>query len=282
MQQIEQQQESNVDSFLCPSFSTYSTNKLNDIAERVTRDQNDNEENDFEFVAFRKGDGVYIDGQSARVFPIFNRENLTTEAERHRAGEKSSGAEENTAAIRVAFGSLLVGNEEEGSDRSTSSSSEEEVEVEVEVEGEMEAVAAGSFCLWTPKSVQASASPSRCKKSNSTGSSTSTPSKRWKLLSFLRRSNSEGVRLSSSSSSSLASNSVKKGAKLSEGSTARVAGKMVPVARNGGGKKAPAAALEGLYVRKGEIIRRKSYLSYRQELGFGVGLNAIGRGFPLQ
>ncbi|KAJ4712331.1 DUF1645 domain-containing protein [Melia azedarach] len=42
----------------------------------------------------------------------------------------------------------------------------------------------GTYCVWTPK---ASESPGRCKKSNSTGSS-----KRWKFRDLLYRSNSDG------------------------------------------------------------------------------------------
>ncbi|XAR72628.1 hypothetical protein NMG60_11019337 [Bertholletia excelsa] len=44
----------------------------------------------------------------------------------------------------------------------------------------------GTYCIWTPRS--AAESPARCKKSNSTGSST----KRWKFRDLLRRCNSDG------------------------------------------------------------------------------------------
>ncbi|KAK7244164.1 hypothetical protein RIF29_38982 [Crotalaria pallida] len=62
----------------------------------------------------------------------------------------------------------------------------------LEVE-ELDGIPTGTYCVWTPKSVQSvQASPNRCKKSNSTGSSSASPSKRWKLLDLLRRSKSEG------------------------------------------------------------------------------------------
>ncbi|BAT99243.1 hypothetical protein VIGAN_10064500 [Vigna angularis var. angularis] len=47
---------------------------------------------------------------------------------------------------------------------------------------ELEGVPAATYCMWTPNS------PRKCKKSNSTGSS----SKKWKLFDLLRQSNSEG------------------------------------------------------------------------------------------
>ncbi|KAE9590430.1 hypothetical protein Lalb_Chr21g0319491 [Lupinus albus] len=49
----------------------------------------------------------------------------------------------------------------------------------------LDAIPADTYCVWTPKSLQ----PNRCKKSNSTPS-TSSSSKIWKLLDLLRRTKS--------------------------------------------------------------------------------------------
>ncbi|KAK7316447.1 hypothetical protein VNO77_35486 [Canavalia gladiata] len=271
----QEEHKESVDSLVCPSFSAYSSNKLNDIADQVTRDNqnddsfdaNDDHDTDFEFVAFRKvADDVFFDQSPA--FPIFNRD-LATETE-----EPRSGAEEDTTAIQITLGKLLM-------DDSASSSASSEVE------DELEAIPAGTYCVWTPK--PAKPSPSRCKKSKSTGSSSS---KRWKLLDLLRRSNSEGkesfvfLTPSSSSSSSLGFNSAKKKAQNSkEESGAMVAGKKIPASSGREKKVSAVSAHEALYVRNREmrkVDKRRSYLPYRQDLvGFCVNLNAMGKSFPL-
>ncbi|KAA8542671.1 hypothetical protein F0562_023830 [Nyssa sinensis] len=51
---------------------------------------------------------------------------------------------------------------------------------------ELDEIAPGTYCVWTPKAA-AEESPGRCKKSNSTGSS-----KRWKFRDLMHRSNSDG------------------------------------------------------------------------------------------
>ncbi|XP_042969159.1 uncharacterized protein LOC122301862 [Carya illinoinensis] len=66
---------------------------------------------------------------------------------------------------------------------------------EEEVEDALDGVPNGTYCIWTPNSSNnssAKASPSKCKKSNSTGTGPASTSKRWRLLSFLRRCNNEG------------------------------------------------------------------------------------------
>lgn len=291
MQKEQEHGESVVESLVCPSFSTYSSNTLNDIADQVTREEhhhlndNDGNQNDFEFLAFRKAaDGVFFEGSqnASQVFPIFNRDLL---AEHDGAGD---GKVSDAAAIRIPFGKLLIGDEERGPDPSpspppppsTSSSSDD-----------LEEIPAGTYCVWTPKSVKAS--PNRCKKSNSTGSSSSSSSsKRWKLLSLLRRSKSDGkesIVLLTPSSSPPPNAAKKKGAKGETNSKEQCAGKKIPAPGKSGEKKFPASPLrspsrspyEALYGGKREI-RRKSYLPYKQGLvGFCISLNSIGRGFPL-
>ncbi|XP_057440506.1 uncharacterized protein LOC130732486 [Lotus japonicus] len=58
-----------LDSFLCPSFNSYSTDQLAGIAAQVGRD-NLNDDTDFEFVAFQET------ADDDAVFPLFNRDHL--------------------------------------------------------------------------------------------------------------------------------------------------------------------------------------------------------------
>ncbi|XP_004489273.1 uncharacterized protein [Cicer arietinum] len=278
-------EESAMDSFVCPSFSTYSTNNVNDIADQVTQendtshsqnDTNQNDNDDFEFVAFRKSsDEIFFDSNryisaTHDGFPIFNRDI---------SGRWNSDA----AEIRISFEKLLIGDEKKsGESRDSQSSSSSEVG------GDLLAVSPDMYCLWTPKSPAVSpmtspmASPSKCNKSNSTGSSSnSSSSKRWKFLSLLRRSKSDGKESLIMLNSSLG---FKKGEKeknskehSDKSKIPNVAGKQIPVTV----KKVPAPlpAIEAYYGRKKET-RRKSYLPYKQELvGFGVDFNAFGRSF---
>ncbi|WVZ14204.1 hypothetical protein V8G54_011770 [Vigna mungo] len=270
--QKEEEHESVEEWLVCPSFSAYSSNTLDDIADQVTRndDRFDQNDTDFEFVAFRKvADGVFLEALAEAeipTFPIFDRD-LSAEAENGGRG-RDSGEE----AIQSTLGKLLL-------EDSTSCSSSE-------VDDELENVPPGTYCVWTPKPSPAS---TPCRKSKSTGSSSS---KRWKLLDLLRRSNSEGKESAVFLTPPV--NSVKKGVKSENGKKIVASGrdsKMFPAiaAIGGGGKRFPAIAAvsahEALYVRNREMRRedkRKSYLPYRQDLvGFCVNLNAMGKAFPL-
>jgi len=271
--QKEEEHESVEECLVCPSFSAYSSNKLDDIADQVIQnderfDQNDT---DFEFVAFSEVvDGVVLEAVAEveiPTFPIFDRD-LAAEAE-NSGGGRDSGQE----LIQNTLGKLLL-------DDSPSCSSSE-------VEDELESVPPGTYCVWRPKPSPASAP---CRKSKSTGSSSS---KRWKLLDLLRRSNSEGkesvVFLTPSVNSAK-----RKGVKSENGKKIAANGgngKRIPAitAIGGGGKRLPAIAAasahEALYVRNREMRRedkRRSYLPYRQDLvGFCVNLSAMGKAFPL-
>ncbi|XP_061363217.1 uncharacterized protein LOC133306843 [Gastrolobium bilobum] len=258
----EEEHKESVDSLLCPSFSTYchSSNKLADIAQQVIQNDNDfnANDNDFEFVAFPKAaDGVFFDGDSGRFFPIFNRDLVT------------ATKEEDAAAIQFPMRKLLIGDEEKRREPSPTTSSSSS-----EVEDDLVAIPAGTYCVWTPNSVKPS--PDRCKKSNSTGSSST---KRWKLLDLLRRSNSDGKESSSLVLVTPSSDSTKKkkgvkgesskeqcGSRKAEILTSRFAGKKIPAAAaSGGEKKVFTSAHEALYLKNRET-RKRSYLPYRQEL----------------
>ncbi|XP_020203215.1 uncharacterized protein LOC109788799 [Cajanus cajan] len=243
-----EEREESVDSLVCPSFSAYSSDALHRVADQVTRNddrfsQNDDDD-DFEFVAFGKvAEGVFLDAASP-AFPIFDRDLAAPEGD---GGRRSSGEE----AIQITLGKLLM-------DDSPSCSSSE-------VEDELENVPPGTYCVWKPKATAALP----CRKSKSTGSSSS---RRWKLLDLLRRSNSEGkesvVFLTPS-------------AKKKDGGGKKVAASGGGERKLTAAVSAHEALyVRNREMRRED--KRRSYLPYRQDLvGFCVNLNAMGKAFPL-
>ncbi|CAK8533648.1 unnamed protein product [Lathyrus sativus] len=320
MQKEQENEESVMDSFLCPSFSTYSSNNLNDVARQVINENDQihsqNDKDDFEFVAFQKtADEVFFDHgrrNSIRgVFPIFNSED----------GKRSSVVVEISVPLRELMNSdgdrrnsdvaedsipLKKLNNRDGDRRNSNSvdilnplqklitgDQKWNIYPSSEVEDDLDAAPPASYCLWMPKSPKVSpiASPINCKKSNSTGSTLNpSSSKRWKCLSLLRRSKSERKEslilvtpsLEFKKEAKVENPKVKSGGKGNvEKNKAKIAETKVPVTETK--IQARVTAMEAFYLRKKEI-NRKSYLPYNQELiGFGVGFNAtIGRGFPLR
>ncbi|XP_058752118.1 uncharacterized protein LOC131625253 [Vicia villosa] len=253
MQKEQENKESALDSLLCPSFSVYSSNNLNDVAEQVIIEndhldfQYDND--NFEFVAFQKtSDEAFFDHRRGNttqgVFSVSKRHDVT----------------ESLIPLRELMS------------RDTDRRSSDTVEISIpplsEMEDDLDVVPRASYCFWTPKSPMRSplASPIKCKKSNSTGSSSSSSSsKRWKFLSLLRRSKSDVSEVEKSKVKS-------SGKESTEKNIAKIADKNFPVKE----RKIPAAvtAMEAFYLRAKEI-KRKSYLPYKQEL---IGFHAtIGR-----
>ncbi|CAJ1781214.1 unnamed protein product [Sphenostylis stenocarpa] len=237
--QKEQQDKEYLDSMTCPSFNYYSTVQLavidNQDGQGHNRTQND--DTNFEFAAFR--DEACFDDA---FFPIFNR-NVPREYRSSVAGGSDSAA----AVLRFPITGDDLRRSEHDLLPSTTSESSSEAD-------ELEGIPAGTYCVWTPNS------PSKCKKSNSTGSS----SKKWKLLDLLRRSNSEGKE----SFLFLTASPEKK--KMNERWSIDVAGK--PKGNGLGEKKKVAVAVsahEALYVKNRELRRidkKKSFLPYRPEL----------------
>ncbi|GLU02064.1 hypothetical protein SLE2022_193350 [Rubroshorea leprosula] len=259
----------------CLSFNCYSSGKLVDVANRVRLefDSSDFPEvsssklpledeldggngDDFEFVSVRVDHGA---SSSFESFPIFNRDFLSDVDEQNQDRKRESREGGDVASsVLIPLRNLFM----EDRDPPSSSSSEKDEEEEV---------ISGTYCLWTPKR-EVESSPSRCKKSKSTGSF----SKRWpRLRDLLRRSNSD------SKDSSLvflnhSQNSVTK--KQEDKKTEKQGSSQVKVKR--GGK---ASAHEVFYVRNRaskESGRRSSYLPYRQDLvGFFTNVNGLGRTF---
>ncbi|KAE9612714.1 hypothetical protein Lalb_Chr06g0176001 [Lupinus albus] len=211
----EKEKEKEKEYLTCPSFSTYSSNNLANIADQLTQNDNHihlNDDNSFEFVSL-PSDQLFFNG-----------------------GGWIPGDESDSLPLQFQMRNLLISDEDHRRDSPSSSSSSSEV---VELDG----IPASTYCVWTPKSAQSvQASPNRCKKSNSTGSSAS-PSKRWKVLDLLRRSNSDG-----------------KNTFLPE----------------------TTSALEALYLgkrerRMKEKEKRKTYLPYKQHL---IGYSSAFNSFP--
>ena len=218
----------------CPSFSTYSENSTAKIADRVSHEFAGDE--DFEF-AFARGDEAEI----GPVFPVFDQDLLSGDS-----GEKLG----------------FRGGEDEALELPSSSSSEAD---------ELDSVPEGTYCVWTPRGVPAT--PGRCKKSRSTGS-TSSPSKRWRIRDLLRRSHSDGKESLVFLSPPIA---VEQDAKSPAENPRR---------SSAGKGKDLAAAHEAFYVRNRSSDRtvekrRSTFLPYRQDLvGLFANVNTMGRTFP--
>ncbi|XP_071694649.1 uncharacterized protein [Rutidosis leptorrhynchoides] len=177
------------------------------------------EDEDFEFSS--------IDSQSWTVFPVFNRDLIIND--------------ENDVSVSIIspLRNLFI-EDREGSEESPSYTSSET--------DELETVASGTFCVRRPK----------CKKSNSTGSSSG--SKKWTIRYLLRRSNSDGK---------------KQPVSLSH------VEKQNPINRR---LKAQTPVHELFYVQRraeNEAGKRKSYLPYRRDLvGLFGNVNGIGKLIP--
>ncbi|OIS99075.1 PREDICTED: uncharacterized protein LOC109231756 [Nicotiana attenuata] len=268
--------------FFCPSFSCYSSNRAAEIAAKISdeikRDSKVAEqaeveanvgEDDFEFSLVCEnpeasvGEFLY-DRQIQPVFPVFNRDLLLNGVSYdvdHKAGETSENA---NSSIQVSLKDLFL------EDREPPSSSSSEVD-------ELESVPPGTYCVWKPKLSEPS--PSRCKKSNSTGSAF----KRWSIRDLMRRSNSDGkdsfVFLTPGKGTKNETSKAKNSAEVS-----KAAGKSKKGSSNVGEKASSPAAV---YLRNQAAAKemdknkRKSYLPYRQDLvGIFANVNSLGRTFP--
>ncbi|BFG26885.1 hypothetical protein CerSpe_131590 [Prunus speciosa] len=273
---------------VCPSFNSYSSSKLADVAAKVCQEldhlnlldksnnsaeqqehddhRNDDVDDDFEFVSFQStGSQVFFDdNQIGPVFPVFNRDLLL---------DKSQGD-------LAAAPNKAVAEEEEDDDDDAALPSSSSSDVD-----ELDAVPQGTYCVWKPKSAVAQDARGKCKiKSKSTGTSSS---RRWSIRDLLRRSNSESGSKDSfvfltplSSSSKKAAEEEPKEIKKSSGSGSG------PGPNKPKGSKAVSMAHEAFYVRNKTVAKdgynkRRSYLPYRQDLvGFFASVNAMSRTFP--
>ncbi|GFP99723.1 hypothetical protein PHJA_002116400 [Phtheirospermum japonicum] len=239
------------DIYICPSFSSYSSNRLSEIAGRVAAVREDQEVSVEDFSC---------DGQIRHVFPVFNRDLLQDSG-----GEPSAcgGRELLESAVPIPLSKLFIEEDRERVDYPPSCSSSEA--------DELENVPEGTYCVWRPKLAE-SPMPSQCKKSKSTGSA----SRRWKLRDLMRRSKSDGkdsfVFLTPKHKEEKSGKSIE--------ATNKADGKLgLRSASGGGGPAGSPSAHEAFYVRNKamkEGEKKKSYLPYRRELvGFFANVNGL-------
>ncbi|CAH1413002.1 unnamed protein product [Lactuca virosa] len=248
-----QQQEKTEGSGVSPSFSCYSSDSLTSIAvAKVIREE---QAKDHEFSFVLSDEDVSTEeneSRGQRVFPVFNRDLLVKVDE-----DREAKAKENelhvSSSITGSLQKLFIEEQEESSWEDDESESQH----------------SKTYCvLWRPKAD--CGSPPRlnkCKKSSSTGSG----SKRWSIRCLLRRSNSEGkepmVLLTPKKVDSPKQ-------KRNSGEVSKVAGR----------PKVQTPVRELFYVRRraeNEMVTRKSYLPYRQDLvGFFSNFNGIRKMLP--
>ncbi|KAE9466474.1 hypothetical protein C3L33_01603, partial [Rhododendron williamsianum] len=236
-----------------PSFNFYSSDGFAEKTTEVPDGMDPSEtwtdvDDDFEFAWLSSDYDVtagesFREGQIRQIFPIFNRDLLTRDDIR----DQTDGVKPTELSLRLLLEKSVV-------------------------DDELDSVPAGTYCVWRPKIVEKS--PSRCKKSNSTGT---TASKQWKLRDLLhRRSNSEGGK-----EDSFVFLTPKHGEQKAE-----IQGTVEAQKKAGKANAKKVSAHEAFYVRnrawkQGE--KRKSYLPYRRDLvgfGFFANVNPYGKAFP--
>ncbi|XWS60736.1 hypothetical protein CRYUN_Cryun07bG0061300 [Craigia yunnanensis] len=199
-----------------PSFNTYSSGRLAEIAARVVEEfrqesgsqddihetwpqqkqhqqlqqevieEEDNEDDDFEFAFVCRepetspisADEIFYNGKIRPIYPLFNTNLLNDDQTPDEKNVDCNSFVAKPRPHRLPLRKLM------SQERETTSCSSSESD-------ELDGVTPGTYCVCTPKGGTSGnieqESPGRCKKSNSTRSS-----KRWKLRDLLYRSNSDG------------------------------------------------------------------------------------------
>lgn len=230
-----------------PSFSTYSGDRLVEIAERVCYREKSDEEFEFSMAV--------TTCSSADVFPVFN-QNLISET----SSVTDEVSPEKTVIVPLKDLFLRERNDQPPQQTYSSSSDEDE-------DDEFDDIPSEIYCPWTPARSTAEMSPSGgCRKSKSTGSSSTSSwsTKRWRLRDLLKRSKSDGKQSLKFLNSS---NSINNGDESS---------KMMMKKK----EKVSVSAHEKFYLRNKAIKeedKKKSYLPYKQDL---VGLFSNINRFP--
>ncbi|KAL6507316.1 hypothetical protein OROGR_023511 [Orobanche gracilis] len=267
------------DVYICLSFSSYSSDRLAEIAGRVaversndaSRNEGDDGDDDFEFASARECKEVSLDefshgGQNQiwQVFPVFNRDLLLDNGREYAA---CGGSKVLDSSVAIPLGELFIEEDQERDDYPPSCSSSSEAD-------ELDDVPAAAYCVWRPKMAPAPA-PGQCKKSKSTGFA----SKQWSLRDFLRRCKSDGK------DSFVFINTKQKEEKSGKSGEAPSKGEKGLLSASVGGAPGYPSAHEAFYIRNKamkEGDKKKSYLPYRQGLvGFLSNVNGLSRrSFP--
>lgn len=228
-----------------------------DLNEDVLDEDGNNEDDDFEFAfVCREPDSSPISADeifyNGQIRPIYPYPLFTSDF----GGSSDSTAITATTSSKSpksSFRSPLRKLLSEDREPSASSCSSSEAD-------ELDGVAPESYCVWTPKRTEAD-DQGRCKKSNSTGSS-----KRWKLRDLLHRSNSDGKE-----TFVFLTPSKKNGAE--EAKAAAIASERVKV-----NVKDHLYHVKSNCRRLNEGDKRRSFLPYRQDLvGLFSNVNGLSR-----
>lgn len=215
----------------------------------IITDHEEDDEDDFEFTFDHESDWF----SSNEVFPIFDRKLLT---------ESDAIAIENDQlqTVRSALKKLFIVN-----NQNTNNQTDEDEDTD------LNRLTPDTYCVWTPGN-SPQASPARCEKSSSTGTTTTMIAKRWGINlkeMLIRRSKSDGKK-SLVRFVSLKKKTKKSSVKKSNDDTATAE----DVCKNkavGGGR---------------EVKRRTTYLPYKKAIiGFGFypsvnGFGGVNRNRP--
>ncbi|XP_010425568.1 PREDICTED: uncharacterized protein LOC104710634 [Camelina sativa] len=237
-----------------PSFSTYSGDRLAEIAERVCYREKSDEEFEFSLAAAA---ATSSPDDGGLVFPVFNQNLISGE----------TLPEEKAVIIPLKDLFLRERNEQPPQEETYSSSSDDDDD---EDEDEFDEIPSEIYCPWTPARSTAEMSPSGgCRKSKSTGSSSTSSwsTKRWRLRDLLKRSKSDGKH-SLKFLNPVVDESTKKTSEKKKKEKVVTA----------------VSAHEKFYLRNKamkEEDKRKSYLPYKQDLvGLFSNINRYGKSFP--
>ncbi|RZR82988.1 hypothetical protein BHM03_00009530 [Ensete ventricosum] len=226
------------------------------------------DDDDFEFAFVIKdpegGPDITSDnGQIRPIYPVFGRAVILADDRRGRAAAEME-EERGTSAVRGTLRRLLMAEREENPGSSSSSSSS--------AADELAGVPPGTYCVWAPESV--ALTPTRCKKSRSTGSSL-----RWRLRDLVvGRSHSDGkekfVFLAAEEDNNKEKESrchLPKTEETEKGKEAKAKGK------RGEATEVDIATTHRIYYGSGGGTRR-SFLPYKQDLlGFFANVNGLSR-----
>ncbi|KFK33706.1 hypothetical protein AALP_AA5G049800 [Arabis alpina] len=224
---------------LSPSFSTYSDDRLSQIADRVARTTISDENDEFEFAILQPSSSSSSDGL---IFPVFDH-NLVS------AVTSAVKSEPILTPLKDLFLRERIDSPPQPQQIDSSSSDEED---------ELDEIPSEIYCRWTPARSTAEMSPSGgCRKSKSTGSSSTSSwsTKRWRIRDLLKRSRSDG----------------KQSLNFLNTNSESPKNKEIVLIK----KKEKVSAHEKFYLRNKAIKeedKRKSYLPYKQDL-FGLFSN---------
>lgn len=246
-----------------PSFSTYSGDRLAEIAERVSRDDyKENGDEEFQFAILQTASSS---GDGGLVFPVFDQTLLS---------ETSAAVDVSPEAVTTPLRDLLLRDRNDHPPPPTYSSSSDDEE------DDLDTIPSEIYCPWTPERSAAEMSPSGgCRKSKSTGSSSTSSwsGRRWRIRDLLKRSRSDGKQSLQFMDPSHSTNS-------RDEPSSSPSPKTTVVKKKKEKEKEKVSAHERFYLRNKamkEEDKRRSYLPYKQDLvGLFSNVSRFSKTFP--